>query len=68
MKIGELNGYEFHVPTSGGKAGKGHQKTSTIQVRAGSVIVKQFRFVVADQGSRDRAIRKAKDYVLEYGI
>lgn len=69
MKIGELNGFEFHVPTSGGKAGKGCNHTGTIQVvrtsHHGSQIVKQFRFVVQDQASRLGAIVKARQYAKE---
>ncbi len=46
-------GYEVWQPTSGGKAGKGHNKTTSIQIRrqlfsGGYVIVKQFRYKVAD--------------------
>ena len=49
MKIADYQGYEIHVPTSGGKAGKGHQKTSSIQVHepmiyGGSIIRISFRF------------------------
>lgn len=63
MKIAELNGYEAHLPTSGGKAGKGCAKTGTIQVRRENMIVKQFRFVWADEPSRLKAIRSAKAYM-----
>jgi hypothetical protein len=62
MKLGELNGYEFHFPTSGGKAGNGHNVTGTIQVRRDNRIVKQFRFKVADFEDRQRAVKKAKDF------
>lgn len=65
MIIGNLHGFEFHVPTSGGKAGRGRQKTSTIQVRRDGLIIKQFRFSVADQQTRLKAIVKAKKYVEE---
>lgn len=63
MKIADLNGYEIHVPTSGGKAGFGCNVTSTIQVRKDGCICKQFRFTIADNESRDRAIAKAKGFV-----
>lgn len=66
MKVWEHRGYEFHVPTSGGKAGKGCNVTSTVQVRAGSQILKQFRFKVADVLSRARAIDKAKAFLQTY--
>jgi hypothetical protein len=62
MLIHEINGYEFHLPTSGGKAGKGQQKTSTIQVRKDNVIVRQFRFDVDSVESRRVAVRKAKAF------
>lgn len=62
MKLGELNGCEFHIPTSGGKAGKGFQVSSTIQVRRGNQILKQFRFIVADPASRTAAATKAKTF------
>ena len=65
MKIGELNGCEFHVPTSGGKAGRGCNRTSTIQVRRGRSILKQFRFAVSDSDSRIKAIRKARAFAVE---
>lgn len=63
MKISELNGFEAHLPTSGGKAGKGRAKTGTIQVRQDSMIVKQFRFDWAEKNSRIKAIRAAKNYM-----
>ena len=62
MLIAEMNGYECHLPTSGGKAGKGHQKTSTIQVRKDNRIVKQFRFTIDDNESRKAAVAKAKEF------
>ncbi len=46
-----------------GKAGKGHNKTSTVQVIYESCIVKAFRFFVDDPASRAAAWRKAKEYV-----
>lgn len=63
MKLGEMNGYEFHLPTSGGKAGTGFQKTSTIQIRKGGIIIKQIRFVIGDPAKRREAVAKAKDFV-----
>jgi hypothetical protein len=62
MKIGELNGFTFHVPESGGKAGNGCNRTTSIQVRKGPYIVKQFRFVMSDAKSRADAIAKAKAF------
>ena len=63
MRIATINGFEIHLPTSGGKAGKGHAKTSTIQIRKDNVIVKQFRFVIADLDSKNKAIGAAKKYI-----
>ncbi len=60
MKITDYKGFEIHLPDSGGKAGKGHNVTSTIQVRTGSCIVKQFRFEMASRESRLAAIAKAR--------
>ena len=51
------------IPTSGGKAGKGNAKTSTVQVVDGNFLVKQFRFVVADPESKQRAMQKAWQYI-----
>lgn len=62
MKVDELNGHEFHLPTSGGKAGKGRNRTSTIQVRRGGVIVKQYRFPMDNEEKRKKAIQRAKDF------
>lgn len=62
MKIAEYNGFEFHIPTSGGKAGRGHNRTSTLQIRRDGCIKKQFRFVVADLSSRLAAYEKARRY------
>lgn len=63
MKVGELNGYEIHVPTSGGKAGKGRAKTSTIQVRKDCMIVKVFRFTIDNASSRIAAMLSAKSFI-----
>lgn len=47
---------------SGGKAGKGRNKTSTVQVRCDSCVVKQFRYVVGDPASTKAAYDKAGKY------
>lgn len=65
MKIANLQHYEIHLPTSGGKAGRGYAKTSTLQVRFDSCIVKQFRFVIGDARSRKLATKKVKQWVRE---
>ena len=53
---------------TGGKAGKGFNKTSTIQVietvgNMGYSLLKQFRFLVADKTSKQKAMDKASQYV-----
>lgn len=64
MKVADLaHGYTLHLPTSGGKAGKGHNVTSTLQIRRAGVIEKQIRFVVADRESRKRAYAKVREFV-----
>lgn len=50
------------LPT-GGKAGKGHNKTSTIQVVKDNLIVKQFRYRIDSIESLAAAQAKAKAYV-----
>lgn len=63
MKVTDYKGYEVHLPTSGGKAGKGCNKTSTIQVRRGGCIQKQFRWTLGIAFDRQRAIEKAKAWI-----
>ncbi len=50
---------------SDGKAGNGHNKTSTVQVFCGNLIVKTFRFNVYESGSLKAAWDKANKYVIE---
>lgn len=55
----------FSQPT-GGKAGRGKSKTSTVQVRevalqgAGFLLRKSFRYVVGDAASKKDALHKAE--------
>ena len=63
MLIATRHGYEFHLPDSGGKAGRGKNATSTIQVRRGNQIVKQFRFPMDDAAKRSEVIDRAKSFV-----
>jgi hypothetical protein len=58
MKYRTVGGYEIHLPTSGGKAGADLNKTSALQVRKDSCIVKQFKFAVGGDGFR-KALEKA---------
>ncbi len=56
--------YEIRLARqSGGKAGKGRNKTSTVQVFCGSCIVRSFRFSVDDVHSLQAAWVKAREYV-----
>lgn len=57
-----LNGYIIRLPTSGGKAGKGRNRTSTVQVRKYGFLKAQFRFLVDDVASYRAAMRKAEDF------
>ncbi len=63
MKTLEYKGHELHRPTSGGKAGKGFNKTSTVQVRKDGCIVKQFRYELRIFMDRQRAEEKAKAWI-----
>ncbi len=67
MKITEYRGYDIHLPTSGGKAGKGHNKTCSLQICTSDGrsrrVHKLVRFNVAEVGSRSAAVQKAKDYI-----
>ena len=49
--LGNLGPYSFYLPQSGGKAGKGRNKTSSIQVFKDGWIRKHFRFTVANNGA-----------------
>jgi hypothetical protein len=64
MKLANLiNGFELHLPMTGGKAGKGHNVTSTFQLRKNGAIAKQFRFTLNKKESRQAALKKAHDFV-----
>lgn len=49
----------IRIPTSGGKAGKGRNKTGTVQVLVDQMLRRQYRFRVGDQESLDRAWARA---------
>lgn len=65
MKILDCKEFEIHVPTSGGKAGKGKNVTGSVQVRCRSQIVKQFRFDALSIYSKRYAIVRAQLYCIE---
>lgn len=46
--IGEYRGYKLYLPVSGGKAGYGRNKTTSLQIRNGNQIIKTIRFNVED--------------------
>ncbi len=48
--VGTLGPYSFYLPQSGGKAGKGCNKTSSIQIIKDGWIRRHVRFTVADNG------------------
>jgi hypothetical protein len=59
----ELNGYTIKLANqTGGKAGKGHNKTSTVQVIKDGCLVKQFRYTVDNPASFMEASRKAIEF------
>lgn len=61
--IGSFGDYHLYLPTSGGKAGKGANVTSTIQVVKDGLLVKQIRFKLADGAKA--AADKAKTWINE---
>ena len=58
-KVGSHNGFDFHIPDSGGPVGRGNNKTGTVVVKQGSAVVKRFRFEALSAESRGRALEKA---------
>lgn len=65
--ISASNGKEYTIRLarpSGGNAGKGHNKTSTVQVWYDNcLVVKQIRFTVREHETKMNAIEKAIAYV-----
>ena len=59
-------GYEIRqARLSGGKAGKGYNRTSTMQVYGGNHIIKQIRFLVGKPYEITQAVGKAKLFIDE---
>jgi len=50
---------------TGGKAGRGYNKTSTIQIIENMCVIKAFRFKMNDFNSRAQAVQKAKSFIDE---
>lgn len=65
--IESIGEYTLCIPESGGKAGKGRNKTSTVQVRKREsmrqTLVKGFRYKRGDPDSYSSAKSKAKNFV-----
>jgi len=66
--IGTFYGYDFIIPDSGGKAGKGCNKTGSVQLRAHSRIVKQFRFRTTDGDHVIVVAKRAKKWAQEHPV
>jgi len=64
MKLTDFQGYEIHLPESGGKAGRGQNVMSSIQARKNNQVLKQFRFTANSPESRRLAMRKLKNWIL----
>lgn len=69
----KYKGYEIWSSVGGGKAGKGHNVTATIQVREwlqppNYLLKKQIRYKVNDHQSMLKAIDKAKKFIDELVI
>ena len=58
--------YSIHIPISGGKAGKGLNKTGSVQVRKDGFILKQFRYRVGDFDARYAARRSAAEFINQH--
>lgn len=62
-------GFEINdANRKGGKAGNGHNVTSTVQVRKpinarAFLLEKSFRFSLIEPGGREKAVTKAKEFV-----
>lgn len=56
-------GLTIRTPTSGGKAGYGCNKTSTVQVIHCNQLEKQIRFIVGDKESLRKATLKAMRWI-----
>ena len=61
--IHQIDDYQIRVTTSGGKAGKGFNKTASVQVVHGDLLVKQIRFKLQEESSFKTAFHKARAFV-----
>jgi hypothetical protein len=60
VKIADYKGHTIWLPTSGGKAGKGHAQTTALQARRNGFIVARARFTVSDENGMVKPIRKLR--------
>lgn len=64
--IEDIEHYRLRIPLSGGKAGKGHAKTSNVQVlnTKKGTLEKLFSFKTGDYLLKLKALNKAREYCL----
>lgn len=69
MKIQSLNGMVIFESDGHGKACNGAKKTTGIQVRQymveGYLLLNTFNYPIGDNDKRNKAIEKARKYILE---
>lgn len=64
-RLGAAKKYTIkYARPSGGKAGKGHNETSTVQIIYLNFILKHIRFKVGNIDSKKEAVRKAIEYCI----
>lgn len=71
MRIYEHQDYYItEAQANGGKAGKGNNKTTSIQVRqqmqGGYLVLASYNYPIGDTAKRDKAIEKAKAYIHDW--
>lgn len=68
MRIAAFNGYELHIPDTGGKAGKGCNLTGSVQIRQGNLIVRNIRYKRTVAGDQGRALDRARKWCEEHPV
>jgi hypothetical protein len=67
IEVTDYKGYRLFIPTSGGKAGKGNNKTGSVQIGepafGGYLIIRQLRFNAQDKQSILDTLRKARLWI-----
>lgn len=61
--IHQSGDYQIRATTSGGKAGKGCNKTASLQVFHEDLIIKQVRFKRGVGGAFNAAFEKARNFI-----